>query len=144
MWRGLPRWSPRLAARFWIGSNRRRNDHPGKSPWRSVLPFASILIGVLLLLADHLLLGGALHTAQALVACLVLVLAEATRVTLATRRTFETEIWRGSASEIPGLPLRAALCALVLLMLPLAHFCGFGSQLVRQVILRIPPDIAEG
>jgi succinoglycan biosynthesis protein ExoA len=62
---------------------------------------------------------------------------ESLRVTLKYDRNFTQEIWRGSPEEKPSLFSRLVLCYVTLMTIPIAHFSGYGYQLIRRNLLNV-------
>ena len=110
--------------------------HPRRTPLRGKLPFLFLSCVLLLSLADLAFFSGALHTRELVLAGLAVPFVEAFRVTLSRRRRFEVEQWRGAPADTPSVLTRALLCGLVLLSQPVAHFAGFGCELLRNGISR--------
>lgn len=56
---------------------------------------------------------------------------EALRVTLSTRQTVKTDIWRSNSKEIPSVFVRFAYCLMAMLTMPLAYNYGYMYQLFQ-------------
>ncbi len=123
---------------FWYGRGRCRTvlEHPGKSPWRSRVPFLGISSAIALLLIDVGALGGRLHSIAALGVGVLAVFAEGARSAFRWRACFREEFWRGDPEQLPGLAPRALLCGVVLLCQPIAHFSGFACELGARALDR--------
>ncbi len=103
-------------------------DHPGASPWRSVLPFAVVTLAALAFLCDQIFLAGRLHSAGLALLSLGIPFLFGLLIAFRLRRSFVSEIWRGDPDRVPPIAVRGLCCGLVLLTQPIAHFTGFGYQ----------------
>ncbi len=110
--------------------------HPGKSPWRSRLPFLLVSAALALVLVDVAVLGGRLWSVVLLGAGALAVLAEGARTAFRHRARFREEFWCGDPERVPGLATRALGCGVVLLCQPIAHFAGFARELVVRAFGR--------
>ena len=68
---------------------------------------------------------------------LIAVFAESLRVNLKLNHNFLKEVWRGGEESAPSLFSRWFTCAIVIMTLPIAHFSGYGYQLVRNKVFKI-------
>ena len=62
---------------------------------------------------------------------------ESLRITLQYKQTFLIEIWRGSQNDCPSLFNRWFFCGLTFLTIPVAHFSGYGYQLLLIIAATI-------
>jgi succinoglycan biosynthesis protein ExoA len=118
--------------------------HPASSSWRGRLPFAVILSGLLVFLAD-ILTPLNLHTRKLGLTGVLVPFAEAFRVTWKFRADFERDNWRGESTRVPTFMERWILCGVALLTMPIGHFAGFGYEmLLRKVLNRGIKRSAQG
>ena len=122
--------------RYGLGRYRAVRDHPGEAPLRGKLPFLVLSAALCAFLFDQAVLAGRLHTlALGLVGAGILLLA-GLFTALRLRRTFGEEIWRGSREARPSLPVRGLLCGVVFLTVPVAHWAGFATALIADLLRR--------
>ena len=95
--------------------------------WVSRLITLSI---TLLLLIDLLFPRLGLPMVILVILGLLLPFLESLRVTLKSRTSFESEIWRGDKGKIPSFLSRWFFCGIVLLTMPIAHSLGYAYQLI--------------
>ena len=136
----LPRASlPRLFRQyFWYGRGRCRTilEHPGRSPWRSFVPFLGISGVLALTLLDQAVLGGRLHSLALLGLGALAILAEGARTALRHAARFREDIWRGDPERMPSLVTRALACGAAIACQPLGHFSGFACELALHALPR--------
>jgi succinoglycan biosynthesis protein ExoA len=111
--------------------------HPKISQLRGILPFLVISTVILLVIVDFLFPKLGLPMELVIIVGLILPFLESLRVTLKHRKSFNSEIWRGSQYKVPSFFSRCFLCGITLLSMPLAHFSGYGYQLFRHQVLRV-------
>jgi glycosyltransferase involved in cell wall biosynthesis len=109
--------------------------HSVKSQIRGIVPFLVISLTTLLLLIDLLFPHLGLPMEILVILGLLLPFLESLRVTLKSRNSFESEIWRDDQGKIPSFLSRWFLCGIVLLTMPIAHSLGYAYQLVKHKIL---------
>jgi hypothetical protein len=110
--------------------------HPDRSGLRGRLPLLLVTATLLAVLTDLLILGGGLHSLDLCAAIVALAVFEGARTALRLREPFTEESWRGPRDRLPPLPVRALLCAGVILIQPIAHSLGFGSELLAAWLRR--------
>jgi succinoglycan biosynthesis protein ExoA len=109
--------------------------HAQTSQIRGKLPFIAISI-VMLIAMISIIVPVVRPIALALLSLGILApIAESLRVTLKYDRTFTQEIWRGSPQAKPSRFSRLVLCYVTLMTIPIAHFSGYGYQLIRRNFL---------
>lgn len=111
--------------------------HPKILQLRGILPFVVISTAILLLIVDFLFPKLDLPMELVILGGLLLPFLESLRVTLKHRKSFYSEIWRGSEHEVPSFINRYFLCVIALLSMPISHFAGYGYQLFRNQLLRV-------
>ena len=104
-------------------------------PLRNKIPFFGIMGLSITIIADLILLNGALHTIPLILLGLCLIALEAARITLKYRSTFREEFWYNSKKSAPSLISRWFCCTVAIATMPIAHFTGFGYQLYLRNIL---------
>jgi hypothetical protein len=109
--------------------------HSIKSQIRGIVPFLVISSITLLLLIDLLFPRRGLPMVILVILGLLLPFLESLRVTLKSRTSFESEIWRGDKGKIPSFLSRWFFCGIVLLTMPIAHSLGYAYQLIKHKIL---------
>jgi glycosyltransferase involved in cell wall biosynthesis len=109
--------------------------HSIKSQIRGIVPFLVISSITLLLLIDLLFPRLGLPMVILVILGLLLPFLESLRVTLRSRTSFESEIWRGDKGKIPSFLSRWFFCGIVLLTMPIAHSLGYAYQLIKHKIL---------
>ena len=109
--------------------------HSIKLQIRGILPFLVMLSTTLLLLVDLFFLHQGLPMVILVILGLLLPFLESLLVTLKSRTSFDSEIWRGDKDKIPSFLSRWFFCGIVLLTMPIAHSLGYGYQLVKHKIL---------
>ncbi|MFM6070537.1 MAG: glycosyltransferase family 2 protein, partial [Dolichospermum sp.] len=111
--------------------------HSVKSQIRGIVPFFVISLTTLLLIIDLLfpLLG--LPMEILVIIGLLLPFLESLRVTLKSRNSFDSEIWRNDKGKIPSFLSRWFFCGIVLLTMSISHSLGYAYQLIRHRVLRV-------
>jgi succinoglycan biosynthesis protein ExoA len=111
--------------------------HARRSQIRGQLPF--IAISVILGLSIVSLIIPSLKPLFLVLVCsgLIMPIVEGLRVTLKYDHTFSQEIWRGNPQRVPSVFERTLLCSVTLFTMPLAHFTGYGYQLIRRNLLKV-------
>ena len=104
-------------------------------PLRNKIPFFGILGLTIAIIADLIILGGALHTIPLILLGSCLIALEAARITLKYREKFREEFWYNSKQPAPSLISRWLCCTVAIATMPIAHFTGFGYQLYLRKIL---------
>lgn len=104
---------------------------------RGRLPFIFVSCMFVLFSSDLVLSTVDLHTKELLILGIVSILGESLRVNLKFNDSFLKEVWRGREESPPSLFSRWVTCAIVIATLPVAHFSGYGYQLLRHKILKI-------
>ncbi|MBN3879168.1 MULTISPECIES: glycosyltransferase family 2 protein [unclassified Nostoc] len=111
--------------------------HTKQLQLRGKLPFLFISATLVLSLIDFIVPQLSLHTEALILSGLVFTFAESLRTTFKFRNEFTTELWRGSEDEIPSTLSLWFFCGVTLLTMPIAHFSGYGYQLVRHKIFKV-------
>ncbi len=111
--------------------------HNIQSQIRGLVPFVFICTVILLLIIDLLFPKLNLPMELVIIVCLLFPFLESLQVNLKHRKSFNSEIWRGSEHEVPSFINRWFLCGITLLSMPIAHFAGYGYQLFRNQVLRV-------
>ena len=109
--------------------------HPERSQIRGRLPFLFFSTIILLLILDISLSSINLYMPGICIFGIVLAFLESLRVNLKFRNNFVSDIWRGNPRKAPSFVSRWISCGIVILTMPVAHFTGFGYQLLRNKIL---------
>jgi succinoglycan biosynthesis protein ExoA len=132
-------WKSLIIQYFKYGRGRylTSTKHQIKSQLRGLLPFVFISSVILLLIVDLLFPQLGLPIELLIIIGLILPFLESLRVTLEWWKTFDSEIWRGREDKVPSFFTRWFLCGITLLSMPLAHFSGYGYQLLRNQVLRV-------
>jgi succinoglycan biosynthesis protein ExoA len=102
-----------------------------KSEWRGRLPFWVIAIFSLFVLLDIIFISYGLISFGIISGLLILYFIESFRISFKTAGIFISEIWRGKPEMLPGLFNRAFNCFIALIGMQIAHFTGYGSQLIK-------------
>lgn len=110
--------------------------HPDSFPFRSKIPFAT-LVGLGLALGLDWILPIDLYVPQIIAGIILLIFIEALRVTAKYSPDFEKEFWRGNQEDSPSFLSRLYFCFLALLTMPTAYSIGFTYQLIRHRLLRV-------
>jgi len=111
--------------------------HSVKSQIRGIVPFFVISLTTLLLLIDLLFPHLGLPMEILVVLGLLLPFLESLRVTLKSRNSFDSEIWRDDKGKIPSFLSRWFFCSIVLLTMPISHSLGYAYQLIRHRVLKV-------
>ncbi|WP_292739092.1 glycosyltransferase family 2 protein [Nostoc sp. JL31] len=111
--------------------------HTKQLQLRGKLPFLFISATLVLSLIDFIVPQLSLHTEALILSGLVFPFGESLRTTFKFRNEFTTELWRGSEDEIPSTLSLWFFCGVTLLTMPIAHFYGYGYQLVRHKIFKV-------
>ena len=111
--------------------------HSKAKQLRGQLPFL-VVSGLIVWFAIDLFLPNInLYTKELFIFGLIAVLTESLRVNLKYRNQFIKDIWRGKPELVPPLIERWFYCAIAISTLPLAHFSGYGYQVIKNKIVRI-------
>ncbi len=110
--------------------------HTKNSQIRGKLPFLFISCTIILFGLDMLLANINLHLEKLFFVGLIAVFAESLRVNLQFNGNFLKEVWRGSENP-PSLFSRWLTCGVVIMTLPIAHFSGYGYQLLRYRVFKV-------
>ena len=109
--------------------------HPERSQLRGQLPFLFFSTLILLLIFDSIS-SIDLYIKEICILGVVLAFIESLRVNLSLKDNFISEIWRGKPEQVPSFASRWFYCGIVILTIPIAHFTGFGYQLLRKIFNR--------
>jgi succinoglycan biosynthesis protein ExoA len=104
--------------------------HSTSRSGRGITPFLAILL-LIILCAVLLLTGNGYYVLHLMGGLLLLLALTVAGTVLKTGKTFEREIWRGSREDKPGPFARFFGVLTVVVTMNLAHFAGFGWQLVK-------------
>lgn len=113
------------------------SKHKNQQQLRGKLPFILIGSAISWLCLDILIPEINLYTLQFLLIGWVAILLESLRVNLKLNQNFVAEIWRNNKTPAPNLILRWLTCAIAIITMPMAHFSGYGYQLIKNKFLRI-------
>jgi succinoglycan biosynthesis protein ExoA len=111
--------------------------HTQRTQLRGKLPFIGISVLICMTLISLIIPSLKLPTLVLFGLAGLLPLIESLRVTLKHDRSFAKEIWRGNPQEIPSMLSRLCLCYITLITIPIAHFSGYGYQLIRRNVLNV-------
>ncbi|MDJ0741918.1 MAG: glycosyltransferase family 2 protein [Xenococcaceae cyanobacterium MO_167.B27] len=111
--------------------------HPEGKQLRGKLPFFAISFLILISIIDFSVSRVNLPLQEIYILGLLLPFVESLRINLQLQPIFTQEIWRGNPEQIPPLILRWIYCSIAILTMPLAHFSGYGYQLLRCKITGI-------
>jgi len=132
-------WQSLLLQYFKYGRGRclTASKHPLMLQIRGIIPFTIIALAIFMLIIDLLFprLNLPIETLFSLGVCLPFL--DSLRLNLKYGKTFSTEIWRGDVDAMPSFLSLWLLCGVVLLTMPIAHFSGYGYQLIRNRVIRI-------
>lgn len=110
--------------------------HPERSQLRGKLPFLFVSTMTLLLCFDLFFSPINLYIKELYLIGLYLVFVESLRVNLKFEKDFLVKFWRADIKKTPSFLNRWWGCTIVMITMPLAHFSGYGYQLVRNKIFR--------
>lgn len=113
------------------------SKHPERSQIRGKLPFFFLSTIILLLTIDIFIATINLHMIEICIFGVMLAFLESLRVNLSLRKSFASQIWRGSPRKRPSFISRWFYCGIVILTMPTAHFSGYGFQAFKNQILGI-------
>jgi glycosyltransferase involved in cell wall biosynthesis len=132
-------WSSLFKQYFRYGRGRYLTGikHKDNLQIRGKLSFLFVFTVVTLLFLDFLFSKFNLPIKEFIITLIVIPLAESCRVIWEYKNSFATEIWRGQRHKIPSLLSSWFYCSITLWTLPLAHFSGYGYQLLKHKFLRI-------
>lgn len=122
--------------RYGLGRYRAVREHPGEAPLRGKLPFLVLSAALCLFLFDQAALGGALHTLALGLAAAGTLLLAGLWTALRLRHSFAEEMWRGAREARPSLLARGLLCGVVFMTEPVAHWAGFATALIADLLDR--------
>ncbi len=111
--------------------------HSKAKQLRGQLPFLVVSATIIWFGIDLFLPGINLYTKEIFILGLIAVLGESLRVNIKYKDKFIEDIWRGKPELLPSIINRWFNCAIAIATLPVAHFSGYGYQLIRNKILRI-------
>jgi hypothetical protein len=102
-----------------------------KSEWRGRLPFWIIAIFSFYVLLDIIFISYGLISFGIISGLIILYFLESFRISFKTAGIFIYDIWRGKPETIPGLFSRALNCFIAVICMQVAHFAGYGLQLIK-------------
>ncbi|GAB4547221.1 MAG: hypothetical protein Tsb0014_41820 [Pleurocapsa sp.] len=111
--------------------------HPERSQLRGKLPFLFVSTMILLLGFDLLFTSVDLYIKELCLLGFSSAFIESLRVNWRLKTNFLAEIWRGNPRQAPSFISRWLGCAIVIITMPLAHFSGYGYQIVKNRIFKI-------
>ncbi|MDI6403088.1 glycosyltransferase, partial [Balneolaceae bacterium ANBcel3] len=106
--------------------------HDSRKSFRGSTPFIAIIL-LLFLFTFLFLINKALWVIAILFILLTIVLLSVVRTVKRNFATFETHIWRSGKDTVPGVFKRIIGTFLVIVTMNVAHFCGFGVQLLKSL-----------
>jgi len=120
---------------YFYGKSRKMTEavHPGRSPFRSKLPFFTVTAVIIFILLDLMLLTGGRWAAYVIAAGLIITGIAATEVVMRFKRNFTQEFWRGKEHNKPGVFARIVYTWLSINIIVLAHSCGRFVQQLKQL-----------
>ena len=104
-------------------------------PLRNKIPFFGLLLVIMALIADLIILDGALYTIPLIVLGLCTIALEAGRITLKYDSVFRDTFWYHPQKPVPSFVSRWLCCTIAIATMPIAHFTGFGYQLYLRNIV---------
>ncbi len=113
------------------------NFHSGDIPLRSKAPFVFVCLVIMLLVADYFLFEGYLKSPFYLLFFAFFILVESFRTVLIHQEYLKEEIWKNSEIKHPGVIKTSFSVFLVLVVMHLAHFLGYGYQLIKSKVFRV-------
>jgi len=111
--------------------------HSKAKQLRGQLPFLVVSATIIWFGIDLFLSTVNLYTKELFIIGLIAILGESLRVNLKYKDQFFVDIWRGQPELVPSLTNRWLNCAIAIATLPIAHFSGYGYQLIRDKLLQI-------
>ncbi|MFN1835810.1 glycosyltransferase family 2 protein [Balneola sp. MJW-20] len=110
--------------------------HEGRIPFRSKAPFIFIGIMLIFLLMDQLFLNRLLGSHYILGAAIFILLFESVRMSFKEKDYFDEKIWRNEPKKPPSSVVLASSSFIAFLIMHLAHFTGYGYQLIKNKVFR--------
>ncbi len=104
--------------------------HPESSPIRGMIPFLSLMLITLYLMAD-MFLSISLYSLEVIIGLAILVFIESLRVVIVKRSCFKEEIWNVDGKK-PGLLSNLLNTVFSLVLMQFGHFFGFLYQFVKS------------
>ncbi|MCH8495777.1 MAG: glycosyltransferase family 2 protein [Balneolales bacterium] len=115
--------------RYGTGRVKTRSLHHGEGGLRAAIPFCTLTALVLITISELLLSGSITYSVALLLAMFLFITLVSARVSVQTRKTFGSEIWRGDVGARPSFLSRWMHTLATSITFNLAHALGFAWQL---------------
>lgn len=110
--------------------------HDGKIPFRSKAPFIFVGMMIAFLVGDQLFLDRLFGSHYIFGAAMFVIFFESVRISFKEKKYFKEEIWKNEREKTPSAFLISLSSFVVLLTMHLAHFSGYGYQLIKNKLLK--------